>query len=278
MKVGTIGRALGAGALGVALAVGGLFAPGMASAAEQKGGNGQISLALAAGADTASQSDGVDTYTFTVVNRGGGEVKNLQLSVPIAAGYRLAGATFTQSDAWVTANSGAAASITVEQLRGVDDTVVGTLTFVGPGNGTSNALAGAVTASWKDSDSKAYSLSSNLPGHGSVAMSVSAASVGGAAGYSFAGAGFASNEPVTFWYTNAAGVSTPLVLDDSLLMVAPADDDDDDEESYGEYLTASEQGAVSVSFATAGLPAGAYTLAARGNWSGVVASAAFMAR
>jgi hypothetical protein len=277
MKMGTMGRVLAAGVLGVTLAVAGVFAPATASAREQVG-HGQISLALAGQADTASRGDGVDTYKFTVINRGGGEVKNLQLSVPIAAGYRLAGASFTQADAWVTANGGSMASITVEQLRGVDDTVVGTLTFVGPADAASNAIAGRITAVWKDGDSKAYSIASNLPGQEAMALNASPVSLsGGAPGYSFSGAGFASNEPVTFWYSDAAGASTSLVIDGSLLVRAPAGDDDD-EDSYAGYLVVSEQGALSVSLGTTGLPAGTYTLAARGNWSGAVASAAFTVR
>lgn len=270
-----IGRSVAGGLLGVALAAGLLVVPAPASAAEQSGGGSQLSIAVEPLADTASLGDGVDSYRIVVVNRGGGEVKEIDVSVPVSAGYSLAGASFNQSDAWVSALGAGSATVRIEQLRGRDDTLTGTLRFSGPRDAAANALAGRATATW-DLDGKAYSIASNLPGASTVALSASAA---GASRYSFSGGAFASNEPVTFWVTSSSGASTALVLDDGLLIVAPpADDDDDDEESFAAYLPASAVGGITVSLETAGLPAGSYTLAARGNWTGTLASAAFQVR
>lgn len=278
MRNGTLtGKTIVQGLLGLALAAGVAFVPAQqASAAEQRGGQGQLSIALEAQADTASRSDGVDTYKVVVVNRGGGEVKKVDVALPFGAGYALAEASFTQEDAWVTQKDNGVVNVRIEQLRGQDDTMIGTLRFHGPRDAAANAVKSAATVAWK-LDGKAYSLPSNQPAGANV---VTAATVE-ARVVSFSGTGFVPGEPVTFWYTAANGVSTPLVRDGAKLLVEPADkhnDDDEDEKRYGAFLPANAQGAVVVSFDTAGLPNGAYTLAARGNWSGAVASMAFAAR
>lgn len=265
------------GLLGAALAAGLLLVPGPVSAREQISGAGQLSITLAPQADTASRSDGVDTYQVRVVNRGGGEVEDIRLTVPFQSAYRLAGASFTQDDAWVSAVGDGVATITIEQLRGVDDTVVATLSFAGPASAASNALSSSVTARWTDQNDKEQSVSSNPPTQSVVALSASASGNT----VSFTGGAFASYEPVTFWYTAPSGASTPLVLHGAQLVRLPDtnnDDDDDDDEALSEFLPASDRGTVSVSFNTSGLPAGTYTLAARGNWSSSVAAATFVVR
>lgn len=261
------------GMLGLALAASVLGAPAVTNAQRQGIGPGQLSLALEPQADTASRTDGVDTYRVVVVNRGGGTVEDIVLSVPFEAGYSLAGASFTQNDAWVAQNSGSAATIRIEQMRGIGDTVVGTLRFTGPRDTAANALTSRVSATW-DLNGEEYTITSNQPG---LMLSALTASRSGPNRIAFNGGAFASNEPVTFWYTNAAGASVPLVVDRGLLTVQPARSQfDEDERKYGEFIAANGQGVTSAVLNIAGLPAGSYTLAARGNWTGVTASAPFV--
>lgn len=261
------------GMLGLALATSVLAAPALTHAQKQSTGASQISLAIEAQADTASRTDGVDTYRLVVINQGGGTVEDIAVSVPFGAGYSLAGASFNQDDAWVAQTGESSATIKVEQLRGIGDTLVGTLRFVGPRDAAGNALASRVSATW-DVNGESYTISSNQPGVTSTGLTASRT---GQSRLTFSGGAFASNEPVSFWYTTANGVSVPLVVDKGVLIQKPAkSDNDDDEKKYGEFLAANEQGLTSATLSIAGLPAGSYTLAARGNWTGVTASAPFI--
>lgn len=261
------------GVLGLALAVGALGGPTAAFAQKQSIGAGQLSLIIEPQADTASRTDGVDTYRVVMTNRTGGSVEDIALSVPFSAGYSLAGTSFNQDDAWVTQPGGSAATISVAELRGIGDTLVATLRFNGPRDAAANAVSSRISASW-DKNGEVYTISSNQPGVTSSALS---ASRSGQSRLSFNGGSFASNEPVSFWYTNANGVSVPLVIDRGLLIQQPARSiTDETEKKYGQFIAANEQGLTSGILSLAGLPAGSYTLAARGNWSGVTASTAFV--
>jgi hypothetical protein len=272
MKRGTLLRNIAtSGALGLALAAS-LLATPSPSYAQRVAGPGQLSLTVEALADTASRTDGVDTYRVTMSNKTGGTVDRIAVQVPIAAGYSLAGASFTQDDAWVAATGAGSATLRFEQLRGINDTVVATLRFTGPADAASNALTQRVTATW-NKDDKARTVTSNQPGVTTFAL---AASRAGQA-ITFSGDAFAAREPVSFWYTSASGASVPLVYKDGQLMVEPARDDDDDERvTYGKFIEAGEQGVTRATLNLAGLPAGSYTFSARGNWSGVTASAPFI--
>ena len=263
------------GLLAAAVAASAIGAASPASAAS--GLSNQLSVTIEPLADTASRDDGVDSYRLVVVNRGGDLAKGITIGLPFAAEYRLAGASFTQSDAWVSRNGAGSAEIRIEEMRGVGDTAVGTLQFASAGAASANAVSSRLTARWSDGE-ETYSTVSNLPlGGAALTYSTSGQSDGGLR-YSISGTAFAANEPVTFWYTNAAGASTALVVDEGVLVRQPGDDDDEDDEELAAYLPADDQGALATSFSTSGLPAGSYTLAARGNWSGLVASISFVVR
>jgi hypothetical protein len=261
------------GLLAAAVAASALGGAGAASAATS--GSTQLSVTIEALDNTASRDDGIDSYRLVVVNRGGDLAKGVTITLPFQPEYRLAGASFTQNDAWVSRNGSGSAEIRIEEMRGVDDTAVGTLQFVSSGAASANALTSRVSARWSDGEDS-YSTTSNLPlGGASLNYSSSGQSDGGLR-YTFSGSSFAANEPVNFWYTNAAGASTALVVDEGVLVRQPADDDDDDDEDLAEYVGADDQGALSAGFSTSGLPSGSYTLAARGGWSGLVASISFV--
>lgn len=266
-----LGRVTTQAALGLALAASLLTVPAP-SFAQGLIGPGQLSLTVEAQADTVSRADGVDTYKVTVINRAGGDVDSIALRVPIAAGYSLAGASFNQDDAWVTKNAAGEATLRVERLRGLGDTMVATLRFTGPSDAASNALTQRVSATWSQDD-RQRTIASNQPGVVTFALS---SSRNGEA-ITFSGDAFAANEPVSFWYTTSNGVSVPLVFKEGQLVKEPARSRNDDEApQYGKSMAAGEQGALRATLNIADLPAGSYTFAARGDWSGVTASSPFI--
>jgi hypothetical protein len=250
--------------VGLGLAAGLTVALGAPQAMAAEAGS-QVSIILEPQADTGSTTDGVDTYRMVVVNRGGGQVKGLTITMPFAAGYRLASAGFSQPDAWVSKLTDGTATIRVEELRGIDDTVVGTLRFTGTAE--SNALSERATAGW-GVEGTSYTTRSNVPLPGVHPLTLGSAE-GGLRTVS--GTTFAAGEPVNFWYTTAAGDSVPLVIVNRVLAPEPTDDDDEEQE-YAEYVTANAGGALTSGIDTTALPQGTYTLAARGSWSGVIAA------
>jgi hypothetical protein len=259
------------GALGLALAASLLAGP-TASFAQGVVKVKQLSVTVEAQADTASRADGVDTYKVTVVNRGGGDMDQVLVHVPIAAGYSLAGASFNQEDGWVSQIGAGEATLRVERMRGLGDTAVATLRFTGPTDAASNALTQRVSATWSQDD-KQRTITSNQPGVATFALT----SERNAQAITFSGDAFAGNEPVNFWYTTASGESVPLVVKESQLIKEPARiRNDDGTLKYGKSLPAGEQGALRATFNISDLPAGTYTFAARGDWSGVTASAPFV--
>jgi hypothetical protein len=225
----------------------------------------QVSIVIEPQGDTLSTTDGVDSYRLVVVNRRGGQIKGLTITMPFGSGYRLTSASFNQSDAWVNKLTDNVATLRVEELRGVDDTVIGTLQFTGSVGG--NALGERATATW-GGDGTSYSTRSNVPLPG-----VHSLTLGSAAGglVSVSGATFAAGEQVNFWYTTAVGDSVPLVVVNGALAPEPRSDDDEDQD-YADYVTANASGALTVNIDTGALPRGTHTLAARGSWSGVIAA------
>lgn len=227
-----------------------------------------LSVGVVAQADVATHGDGVDTYAVTFTNRGGALIKGVTINVPIAAGYWLADASFDRANTWVTALSPGMATIRVEGLRGENDAVVGTLRFSGPADSATSALTERLMASWSYENSH-YSTYSNLPIYGVQRLDVALMDAGTQMVSSDI---FAAGEPITFWYTSSAGVSTALVVVDGELALQPAKSDLE-EISFRVAQFADADGAVAIPLRLAGVPAGAYTLVAYGNWSGATATA-----
>jgi hypothetical protein len=250
------------GALGLVLAAGLFVMPHQAAAEEV-----ELALTVTPQADTASHTDGVDSYRVEVINQDGGGAKHLKLTIPFAPGYTLASASFEQEGVWVSDIGNGAVTISIDRLEGADSLIVSNLSFTSAGAAAANAITERATVTHEE-----YSYSSNMPGYGVTALNIAGRS---GSLYAFGGGAFAPNESVNFWYTSAAGVSTPLYLDEGRL-VRESDDDDDDDETLGGHLIADGAGVISTSFDTSGLPAGSYTLAARGDWTGAVAAVSFV--
>jgi hypothetical protein len=276
MRLGTIRRSLLATTAALALIAGGLAAaPASAAAAE----TADVSVALIPQADTASLADGVDTYRVVVTNHGDADVKQITVSVPFAGGYSAEGASFDRGGAWVAQLGAASLDLRVEQMRGNGDSVSGTLRFVSQGAAPSNALIERATVTWSGDSSRARNLS-NLPVSAYAGTVATAAALpNGHPAISFSAAAFASGEPVSLWYTAPSGESTALVTEGDVAFPMPAKKFSDTEEpTYGTSLAASSQGELLARIDIANLTPGSYTLAARGGWSGTVASATFTVR
>jgi hypothetical protein len=268
----TIRRSLLTGAAALALAAGALGATPVAAADEAN-----LSVVLIPQTDTASTADGVDSYRVLVTNHGDGEVKQVTVSVPFAAGYSIAGASFDRGGSWVARLGAESLDLRIEQMRGNGDTVSGTLRFASQGPAASNALLERATVTWRG-DERATPNASNLPVSLQAATFSAAALPEGVQGHSFRAAAFASGEPVSLWYTNSAGVSTALVIADGVAIPAYLAEDDDDDQSYGTSLAANGQGELQALVSLPRLSPGTYTLAARGDWSGTIAAASFTVR
>lgn len=272
MRIGVVRRSFLTGLTALALlAAVGTVSP--ASAAEQP----NLGVALIPEADTASLTDGIDTYRVVVTNHGDGEVKQITVSIPVAAGYSPQGASFNRGGAWIAALGASSLDLRVEQLRGNGDSVTGTVRFVSRGAAPTNALTQRATVNWRSNDGKPGNLS-NLPVAGQV-VTLSPDAANGAQAYSFRATALASGEPISFWVTSANGTSTPLVVADGAIFVQPPEDDDsDDETTYGTALAANRGGELQALLNTTGLTPGIYTLAGRGGWSGTLISASFTVR
>jgi hypothetical protein len=242
-----------------------------AAAAEQ----GNVSVVLIPQDDTAAVDDGVDTYRIVVTNQGGGEVKNIAVNIPFTAGYQVASTSFDRSNAWVARLGSESLDLNVVQMRGNGDSVSGTLRFVGGDATNANAVVERATVTWSG-DTRSPQNASNLP----VSLqegSVGAATVpGNRPGYSFSATAFASNEPVSLWYTDAAGVSTPLLVLDGVALPEPQANDE--ERSYGTALPTNAQGQLQALIDLRGVAPGTYTIAAQGGWSGTTAFATLIVR
>lgn len=269
MVRGMIQRSLFTGLAAFAVAFGSLGAL-PAAAAEQA----NVSVVLIPQADTADRNDGVDTYRVVVTNQGAGEVKGVTVTLPFNNDYRLAGASFDRNNAWVSRTGATSIDLRVEQMRGSRDSVSGTLRFVGDATPT-NAVVERATVTWSG-DTRSPQNASNLP----VLLqegSVGAATVpGNRPGYSFSATAFASNEPVSLWYTSASGTSTPLLVLDGVALPEPQADDED--RTYGTALPTNAQGQLQALIDLRGVSPGTYTIAAQGGWSGTTAFATLIVR
>lgn len=226
-----------------------------------------LSVAVVPQADVATHGDGVDTYMVTLANRGGALIQGITIDVPITAGYTLTSARFDRENTWVTSLGAGKATIRIEGLRGVDDAVHGTLRFSGPTDSAANALSSRLAAHWRCAKTD-YTAYSNAPLYGVQPLSI----VGAGAQRTLSSNIFASGEPVTFWYTSPAGISTALVVEEGKLIIE-SQQDDSDETRIRPAQAADASGAVTITLRVVGIPSGTYTLTAYGNWSGATANA-----
>lgn len=270
MLRGMLSRSMFAGLTALALIVGSIGVT-PAAAAEQ----GNVSVVLIPQDDTAAVDDGVDTYRIVVTNQGGGEVKNIAVNIPFTAGYQVASTSFDRSNAWVSRLGSESLDLNVVQMRGNGDSVSGTLRFVSRDAVSDNALMRRATVTWSG-DNRSPANASNLPVRYQEGTLGNTTLAGNRQGYSFNATAFASNEPVSLWYTAESGVSTALVIDNGVAL--PTTQANDEDRTYGTALPTTNRGELQAQINLSSLSPGTYTLAARGGWSGTTAFATVVIR
>lgn len=261
----------------VALAAGGATA-GSAMAASGGSTLSQTKAAVTVVVQQTRATSDLLVYEVRVTNRGGGPAKNAVLALPYAgAGLKLLDVSYNLPGAWTSATRDGALEIQTGRIASGAKPVVATVRFSRLAAGA--ALTERVSYEWLDYGSGGRG-ASNLPNEaladaagGIYALS---AAIDGR-DVIFSGSAFVPNEPVTFWYSNAAGEVFPLEVKGDRLIEAAVTRDGRGEEGHS-YASASGAGAIEMEWIAKRLPAGAYALVARGNWSGLTATAPFVLR
>jgi arylsulfatase len=231
---------------------------------------GYLSVVLVPQPNTASLTDGVDTYRMEVRGYGDLDLREVVINIPFTPGYRVANVRLDQRDAWVSRIGDASIDVRLARVDGANDGVIGTLTFRSPGATGTNALIARATVNWPNKLRRIPGFS-NLPLNSSrTPLTTRVTLADGDQAYNFNAATFAPNEPVSLWFTSAAGVSTALVAEGSVAIPAQAGTAD-----ASRSMMADRYGSLSAQINTSTLAPGTYTVAARGGWSGVVTSAPF---
>ncbi len=201
-----------------------------------------------------------DTVTYTIVatNRGQGAASNATVTLPFdPAKFRVLDANFSRKEAWVSSIEADALVFQIGRLGSSGDAVTATVRLITqPGLMTGTQLGERLTYRWADGRGGG-SGQSNMPvlvatdtttqqqfynltieEEGSMRM--------------FASGVFAPNEPVALWYNTPNGTVGPVP-----------------------QTHADENGTIHFTFDTAMLPAGSYSMVARGEWSEITAVGTF---
>jgi hypothetical protein len=240
----------------------------------------RVSVALTPQADTASLSDGVDTYMVTITSHTSDQARYATARIPFNGEYRLAGASFNRDDIWVSEVGEDFVEVSVVRLIGNRDYATAMLRFVSAGPAERNALVERATVTWRG-DTNEPRNQSNLPVmHQAGTISPVATLYDGSMLYNFSATPFASGEAVTLWYTSPSGESTRLVFEDGIAIPPPRPCyAGDDVPRCSEALDANGVGEFQAQIKLpANMAPGTYTLAANGGWSGTQASATFVVR
>ena len=279
MRHGTIRRFLLAGTVVLAL-IAAVFGTTPASALAAFVEEPYLSIVLIPQTDTRSLSDGMDTYRLEVRSHGDIDVRQVTATVPITSGYSLAGVRFSRSGAWVSRVSENSVDIRIVRVVGDDESFVATLRFASRDTVMTNAVIDRASVTWPGDMQETPSVS-NLPVTlfpATISTTMEAVE-GEEMTYSFRANAFATGEPVSLWYTSAAGMSVALVTEGDMVFPKPPKDPfEDDEEVYGQSMPADMIGELVGRLNIADIAPGTYTLAARGGWSGVTAFATFTVR
>lgn len=234
-----------------------------------------ISVALTPQADTASLSDGVDTYRVTITSYTPDHARYVTARIPMTSEYRLASTSFNRDDIWVSAIGEDFVELTVVHLIGNRDYASAMLSFVSQGPAMRNALVERATVTWPGDTNMPHN-HSNLPVMQQAAtLSLLNTLYDGTKIHSFSANPFASNEPVNLWYTSEAGESRELVFEGDMAISRSEKDAD---ARLGDARAANSAGEFQARIKLPNMAAGTYTLVACGGWSGTKAVTTFTVR
>lgn len=222
--------------------------------------------------------DGTIVYEISAKNVGKSPAQNTVITVPYdSSKLRLENVQFSGPNAWVTDTRAGSFSAEILSLSSGGDWQNMTVYFTAldvfqPGS----VLGDRLSYRWNDKDGS-KSAQSNLPilsdGSGMYALNVSPASATAKSTRVFtSGAIFTPDELVTMWYTTPTGKSVELEVKGSRLIDANSTKSED---NGGAFVSADANGAINVQYLTQSLLPGKYTMVARGNSTGFVATASF---
>jgi len=255
------------------------FAAAGAGTAAAANRNLHASINIAATPASAAQvgpgSSFTDTFVISDPDNEGTQDVTLLLSYP--GTVQLQGVQFNRAGAWVDATMPNGFEAKLGDIGSQGDSVTVTANFMAlAGYSTGAPLQAQLEASWHDKSSSGnhHDITSDpLLAAASAQPSMAGASTAGVV--NVAAAGFTPGEAVTFWYNLPGGTAAPLYLrngqltTDKVFRNATPDASGHRDVANGTALYADANGQISISFATAGLMPGAYSIVAHGMVDGV---------
>lgn len=217
-------------------------------------------------------------YEVSAVNNGKGPAQNTSITIPYNDDLLdLVSVDIKGSGAWVTDRSDDSLTVKIEKLTSGGDSCTIDVLFESDAELSAGAVIGdRLSYTWNDSEGKS-SGQTNLPilnaGQSYFDLSVSPASAPAKTVRAFSSdAIFAPGELVTFWYNSPDGVAHELEVKGVSLVDA---DSTKSKDNGGAFIAADQNGAIYAEFDAKDLPAGSYSLVARGSATGFIATVAF---
>ena len=248
------------------------------AAAENRNLHASINIAAtpASAAQVGPGGSFTDTFVISDPDNEGTQDVTLLLSYP--GTVQLQGVQFSRAGAWVDATMPNGFEAKLGDIGSHGDSVTMTVSFMALAGYSAGApLQAQLETSWSDksSSSNHHDISSD-PLLVAASVQPSAAPAASTAGVvNVAAAGFTPGEAVTFWYNLPDGTASPLYIrngqltTDKVFRNATADASGHRDVANGIALYADANGQISISFATAGLMPGAYSIVAHGMVDGV---------
>ncbi len=230
----------------------------------------------ASAAQVGPGSSFTDTFVINDPDNAGTRDVTLLLSYPPT--LQLQGTQFNRAGAWIDSTMPNGFEAKLGDIGSQGDSVTMTVSFMAlPGYSAGATLQGQLETTWHDSSStNAHHDMSGIPLLSATPMQISApATIASASVVNVAAAGFTPGEAVTFWYNLPSGTAAPLYLrngqltTDNVYRNPTADASGHRDVNNGTAIYADASGHISISFATAGLPAGAYSIVVHGMVDGV---------
>lgn len=260
--------------LAVAIGVSGLGAIGTASAAEKE----LIQRANVSVYVTPINQGSDLIYQVIASNNGKAPAQNTSITIPYNDDLLdLVDVDIAGGPAWVAERDDDSLTVKIEKLTSGGDSRTINVRFSSDASLNSGDVIGErLSYSWNDSEGSA-SAHTNLPilnaGQSYFDLSVNPASAPAKSVRGFSSdAIFAPGELVTFWYNSPDGVAHELEVKGISLVDAASTKTKD---NGGAFIAADQNGAIYAEFDANSLPAGSYSLVARGSTTGYIATTAF---
>lgn len=260
--------------LAVAIGVSGLGSIGTVSAAEKE----PLQRASVSVYVTPSSQGSDLIYQVVASNNGKGPAQNTSITIPYNDELLdLVDVSIAGGPAWVAERDNDSLTVKIEKLTSGGDSRTINVRFSSDANLSSGEVLGErLSYTWNDSEGSA-SAQTNLPilnaGKSHFDLNVNPASAPAKTVRGFrSDAIFAPGELVTFWYNSPDGVAHELEVKGVSLVDAASTKTKD---NGGAFIAADQNGVIYAEFDANSLPAGSYSLVARGSTTGYIATTVF---